>query len=101
MIISICVCCVLCVGPLLQPRSKADTGLSDALMQVVQIARDLSTESGSLVIGSSMKARQSEQSKLQGKVPPGTLLYGRAQLLDAILKQDHSFGKLGELAVLD
>ena len=47
-----------------------------------------------------MKARQSEQSQLRGKVPPGTLLYGRAQLLDAILKQDHSFGRSGEIAVL-
>eukprot|EP00208_Stichococcus_sp_RCC1054_P007122 CAMPEP_0206137334 /NCGR_PEP_ID=MMETSP1473-20131121/2476_1 /ASSEMBLY_ACC=CAM_ASM_001109 /TAXON_ID=1461547 /ORGANISM="Stichococcus sp, Strain RCC1054" /LENGTH=1516 /DNA_ID=CAMNT_0053530373 /DNA_START=187 /DNA_END=4737 /DNA_ORIENTATION=- len=67
--------------------------------QVVKAAKDLPKAGSCLVIGSE-KGQKGEQNTLKGKVPAGTRLYGRTQLLDAILKQDHTFGSSGDSPLL-
>ncbi len=85
-------------GALLHHRSTSAVLKRCSALQVVKSAKDLPGEGGGLVIGSE-KGDKAEQSSLRGKVAAGTRLYLRSNLLEAILKQDHTFGKAGGLTV--
>lgn len=68
-------------------------------MQMVTTTAKL-PKSGACIVICNEETAAAEEKRLKGNVPAGTRMYGRKALVDALLKQDQSFGKSGELAQL-
>ena len=68
-------------------------------VQVASASTQLAEPDDSIVVCDD-QAAGAEETRLRGKVPKGTRMYGRKQLVDAILRQEQSFGRSKQLAIV-